>query len=115
MQGTSSQYTADPSLVEAFQRLSEDSLNELEVALLVAAKQVTCAQGDMAMRAQAVAGDCADDKREPTFLHRADGSAGGPSKSSNRLPCPRTVPGEHGGRRRSTRLPCRTNSHWNWK
>ena len=36
MQGTSSQYTADPSLVEAFQRLSEDSLNELEAALLVA-------------------------------------------------------------------------------
>ena len=36
MQGTSSQYTADSSLVEAFQRLSEDSLNELEAALLVA-------------------------------------------------------------------------------
>lgn len=36
MQGTSSQYTADPSLVEAFKRLSEDSLNELEAALLVA-------------------------------------------------------------------------------
>ncbi|MBP74622.1 MAG: hypothetical protein CMQ18_08610 [Gammaproteobacteria bacterium] len=36
LQGTSSQYTADPSLVEAFQRLSEDSLNELEAALLVA-------------------------------------------------------------------------------
>jgi hypothetical protein len=36
LRGKSSQYTADPSLVEAFQRLSEDSLNELEAALLVA-------------------------------------------------------------------------------
>ena len=36
MQGTLSQYNADVSLVDAFKRLSEGSLNELEAALLVA-------------------------------------------------------------------------------
>ena len=36
MQGPPSQFVADPSLVEDFKRLSQDSLNELDAALLVA-------------------------------------------------------------------------------
>ena len=36
MQGSAAQHTVDLSLVEQFKRLSQDSLNELDAALLVA-------------------------------------------------------------------------------
>ena len=36
MQGSAAQHTVDLSLVEHFKRLSQDSLNELDAALLVA-------------------------------------------------------------------------------